>query len=82
MKRLYWKNLEKLTPEGFSRLPYEDRLYVLEECKANWLVVHDLIRDRNELRDCYFKLKQQLIEAGIEPAIDYYSMHKGDKKNA
>lgn len=48
---------------------------------TDYEVVSDLMRDRNEFRDCYNKLTKQLQGLGVEPCIDYYSYRKGKKKN-
>ena len=75
------KKMEKLTPGEFKELPIEDQYEFLTICKADFETVQDLIRDRNEFRDLYYLLRQQLIDSGITPAKDYFeNQPKGRKK--
>lgn len=47
------------------------------------VILQDMIMDRNDFRDCYYKLTKQLQDIGVEPCIDYFkkSHKKGRKKN-
>lgn len=79
--RLTLKMLEEMTPGKFKDLSIDDQYEFLSICKADYETVQDLIRDRNEFRDLYYQLRQQLIDSGIIPAKDYFqNIPKGRKK--
>lgn len=65
------KSILKMTPEHFMELPPEDQLEFLETCKADFLVVNDLIRDRATYRKVVQKLTKQLESAGLTPVTNY-----------
>ena len=69
---------DKLTPSKIRSLSF-DELYefikVIQSYRIDFEIVRDLIKDRNDLRLCYNKLKNQLIDAGMDPCIDYYRLH-------
>lgn len=76
------KQIERMTPETFKKLDYCAQVEFLETCKADYAVIADLIRDRNEFRDCYKSLYIQLKDNGIEPDTDYFThIKKGKTKN-
>lgn len=64
--------VKPMTLERFKRLDYAEQLQYIEDAENNKTVVRDLIRDRNEFKQCYFTLYAQLKDAGITPAADYY----------
>ena len=68
MKR---KEVDRMTPEIFKSLSYEEQVEFLEVCKADFDVVHDLQTDRNRFRRIVFKLNEQLRELGVEPCTKY-----------
>lgn len=79
--RLTLKKLEEMTPGKFNELTIEEQYEFLSICKADYETVQDLIRDRNEFRDLYYELRQQLIDNGITPVKDYFqNIPKGRKK--
>lgn len=69
---------DKLTPSKIRSLSF-DELYefikVVQSYRIDFEIVRDLIKDRNDLRLCYSKLKNQLLDAGLVPCIDYYRLH-------
>lgn len=70
-----------MTPGKFKELTTEEQYEFLRICKADYETVQDLIRDRNEFRDLYYELRQQLIDSGITPAKDYFNnTPKGRKR--
>lgn len=76
------KQVEAMTPDRFKRLDYAEQIEFLEVCKADYAVIKDLIRDRNEFRDLYYKLYKQLKDHGIEPFKDYFvDVKKGRHQN-
>lgn len=65
------KSILKMTPEHFMELSTEDQWNFLETCKADFLVVNDLIRDRATYRKVVQKLTKQLESAGLTPVTNY-----------
>lgn len=47
------------------------------------VILHDMIMDRNDFRNCYYKLVKQLQDIGVEPCIDYFKKpsKKGRRKH-
>ena len=79
--RLTLKKLEDMTPGKFQELSLEEQYEFLRICKADYETVQDLIRDRNEFKDLYYELYQQLLDNGITPIKDYFkNSPKGRKK--
>lgn len=65
-------SMKSLTVKKFLSLPYEEQFEVLEMLKTDYVVVKDLIRDRNEFRTGYYKLADQLHDLGVEPNTTSY----------
>ena len=65
-------SMKSLTVKKFLSLPYEEQFEVLEMLKTDYVVVKDLIRDRNEFRTGYYKLADQLRDLGVEPKETSY----------
>ena len=72
--------VEPMTPERFKRLDYAEQVQFLQDAENNKATVRDLIRDRNEFKQCYFTLYAQLKDAGLTPATDYYKLHNRKEK--
>lgn len=68
MKR---KEVDRMTPEIFKTLSYEEQVEFLEVCKADFDVVHDLQTDRNRFKRIVDKLTKQLRDLGVEPCTQY-----------
>ena len=70
---------DDLTPDAIRAMS-EDDLYKLvnfiHRKSVDFVIVNDLIRDRNEFRACYNKLVNQLHDLGIQPVVDYYRLGK------
>lgn len=65
-------SMKSLTVKKFLSLPYEEQFEILEMLKTDYVVVKDLIKDRNEFRRGYHLLADQLHDLGIEPKETYY----------
>lgn len=65
-------SMKSLTVKKFLSLPFEEQFEVLEMLKTDYVVVKDLIRDRNEFRRGYYLLADQLHDLGIEPKETSY----------
>lgn len=68
-----------LTPDDIRAMSKEDLeklVNFIHRKSADFVIVNDLIRDRNEFRACYNKLVNQLQELGVTPAVDYYRLGK------
>lgn len=68
------KLTEKLTDDELMEF-----IKTIQKYRIDFVIVKDLIKDRNDMRYCYNKLKTQLEENGIKPCIDYYRLNEGDK---
>lgn len=53
----------------------------LFERSTDAVILHDMIIDRNDFRDCYFKLVTQLQDMGVKPCVDYYRIDRKGRKN-
>lgn len=70
---------DKLTPSKIRSLTFDELhefIKVVQSYRIDYEIVRDLIKDRNDMRLCYNKLKNQLLDAGLTPCIDYYRLHK------
>ena len=70
---------DKLTPSKIRSLSFEELyefIQVVKSYRIDYEVVRDLMKDRNDFRLCYNKLKNQLIDEGLTPCIDYYRLHQ------
>lgn len=68
-------SFDTLTPEDIKRMTDEELIKLCEFLQVksvDFVIVKDLIRDRNEFRSCYNKLYGQLLALGVEPAINYF----------
>ena len=68
-----------LTPDDIKAMSKDDLeklINFIQRKSADFSIVNDLIRDRNEFRACYNKLVKQLQDLGIEPIVDYYRLGK------
>ena len=65
-------SMKSLTVKKFLGLPFEEQFEVLEMLKTDYVVVKDLIRDRNEFRRGYYILANQLRDLGVEPEETSY----------
>lgn len=74
--------LRRLTPIKIRRLSdreLEELTEAIQTMAVDYSIVMDLIRDRNDFRVCYSKLREQIRLLGVEPCIDYYSLYKRGK---
>lgn len=70
---------DDLTPETVRTMDDKDLIKLIEYAQTTAVdirIVKDLIRDRNDMKNCYNKLYEQLQDLGVEPCIDYFSMGK------
>lgn len=70
---------EDLTPEVVRAMDDKELKKLIRYAQttaADIRVVEDLIKDRNDMQNCYNKLYKQLQDLGVEPCIDYFSMGK------
>lgn len=65
-------SMKSLTVKKFLSLPFEEQFEVLEMLKTDYVVVKDLIRDRNEFRRGYYILADQIRDLGVEPKETSY----------
>lgn len=74
------KKIEHMTPAMFNKLSYPEQVEFLETCKADFLIINDLIKDRNEFRKGYYMLYNEITRlTGKEPETTFYL--KGLKEN-
>ncbi len=76
------KQLRRLTPNKIRSLTdreLEELTEAIQTMTVDYSIVMDLIRDRNDFRVCYSKLREQIRLLGVEPCIDYYSLYKRGK---
>jgi hypothetical protein len=69
---------DKLTPSKIRSLSFDELhefIKVVQSYRIDYEVVRDLMKDRNDMRLCYNKLKNQLLDEGLTPCIDYYRLH-------
>lgn len=74
--RFNGKFFDDLRPDMIRKLTTEELLEfieVIQSYRIDFVIVRDLIHDRNDFRLCYNKLYNQLLDNGIKPVIDYYS---------
>ena len=70
---------DDLTPEAVRTMDEEELIKLIRYAQTTAVdirIVQDLIRDRNDMRNCYNKLYEQLQDLGVEPCIDYFNMGK------
>lgn len=70
---------DDLTPEVVRTMEDEElrKLIKYAQMRAvDFRIVQDLIKDRNDMKNCYNKLYEQLQDLGVEPCIDYFNMGK------
>ena len=78
------KQLRRLTPNKIRRLTdreLQELTEAIQTMAVDYSIVIDLIRDRNDFRVCYSKLREQIRLLGVEPCVDYYSLYKRGKTN-
>lgn len=71
-----------LTPDDIKAMSKDDLdklINFIQRKSADFSIVNDLIRDRNEFRACYNKLVNQLQDLGIAPIVDYYRLGKAGR---
>lgn len=39
---------------------------------VDMVILQDMISDRNNFRNCYYALREQIQALGVEPCIDYF----------
>lgn len=78
--RLTLAKIERMTPQRFSELSIEEQYEFLGVCRADYEVVQNLIADRNEFKELYYELRQQLIDNGLTPVNDYFKKTKKGRK--
>ena len=70
---------DTLTPSKIRSLTFDELrefIKVVQSYRIDYEVVRDLMKDRNDFRLCYNKLKNQLLDAGLTPCVDYYKLHQ------
>lgn len=70
-----------MTPEKFLKMTYDQQTEFLEYFVTDYEVLRNMIQDRNEFREYYYILYNQLVDAGITPAVDYFKQSKKGRKN-